>query len=399
MSNTALTREQQLQYERDGFLVLRNHIDSAKLRRLDAAFEAHVPRNTYAPGKIYPEPAKYTICQQSPADPELAFIAEDDAVVGPAECLLGAQAHLTAYVGYVRTPKDVGAGAHNDYKRWRPVGSSMNWLFTIMPLTDFDEHTGPLLVAPGSHQLEKVDKAGGRLWERTTPRKPEPEAFIDPQLKRGDLLLMNMYCWHEAPPNKSTTRRMGLFNKYAAVNAPPATGYYLWDDAVYQAFSPRGRRLLPVHSSRALTTARLALIRSSPAGFEVGLAQDRELGQWALLGGDGWEEDVISGWDDGNRIASVDAHVCRQLGRSIPWMTYVGDYEEGDGLCRVYGYPAESDELDGARVPMKWFNIDALPPTCAHQFIPEVVRAWADTSIIRGRGLTQARSKVGQYAV
>ncbi|MEM7253252.1 MAG: phytanoyl-CoA dioxygenase family protein, partial [Pseudomonadota bacterium] len=210
MDNATLTGEQRARYERDGFLVLRNHIGPEKLRRLDRAIEAHVPGDAYAPGKIYPEPAKYTICRQSLANPDLAFIAEDPAVVAPTECLLGDEAHLTAYVGYVRTPHDNGSGAHNDYKRWRPVGSSMNWIFTIIPLTDFDEAIGPLLVAPGSHQLEKVT-ATGNVWQRAAPTKPAATDFVDAGLRRGDLLLMNMYTWHQAPPNQSGRRRIGLF--------------------------------------------------------------------------------------------------------------------------------------------------------------------------------------------
>ena len=86
----------------------------------------------------YPEPAKYTVSGNRMADPGMAPIIEHPVIVDTVETLLGQSAHLTAFVAYLRSPGDTGGGAHCDYKRWRPVGSSMNWLFAIIPLNDFD---------------------------------------------------------------------------------------------------------------------------------------------------------------------------------------------------------------------------------------------------------------------
>ena len=73
--------------------------------------------------------------------------------IGAVESALGGPAHVTAFVAYLRTPGDKGGGAHSDYKRWRPVGSSMNWAFAIIPLNDFDAEYGPFMVSPKSHKL------------------------------------------------------------------------------------------------------------------------------------------------------------------------------------------------------------------------------------------------------
>ncbi len=139
--------------------------------------------------------------------------------------LLGEPAHLTAYVAYLRSPGDKGSGAHSDYKRWRPVGSSMNWLFTIIPLTDFNDDYGPLLVSPGSHLLSDVIDRDARIWDVPRPDAKQLAEFVDPELQAGDVLLMHGHTWHKAPAGPGSEDRVGIFNKYCAVSAPPAGGY------------------------------------------------------------------------------------------------------------------------------------------------------------------------------
>ncbi len=388
-----LTDRQRRQYEKEGYVVIRNAIPSADLTRFDAAIDRHVPHDAYAPGKSYPEPAKYTLSQQVLGDPELARVAEHPVVVDAVEQLLGTSAHLTAYVIYVRTPGDQGSLAHNDYKRWRPVGSSMDWLFTVIPLTDFDAAHGPLLVAPGSHQLDKVSQLDERFWHRERPVPPNPTDFIDPQLRRGDLLLMNMYLWHQAPPNQQ--HRCGIFNKYAASDAPPATGYYLYNSAVYSAFSERGRRLLAVHADVTLKATR-ALITHGDA---VLLVEDQE-GYLALPGGEGWEEDVIPGWDHGNRVGALDAAL-QGYGLDLPWLSYVGDFAEAGALTRVYGFPIA--DRPPITVVHRWCDDADLSILLAaerlqQEYTLEALREWCRKDIRRGKALSQARAKADQYA-
>ena len=100
-------------YRRDGYLVVRGLFSDHDLQRLDGAVDEHLPDRAYAPGKVYPEPAKYTLSEQCPADPDLAYIAEHSTVVDAAETLLGGPSYLTAYVAYIRTPRDVGSLMHN----------------------------------------------------------------------------------------------------------------------------------------------------------------------------------------------------------------------------------------------------------------------------------------------
>ncbi|MBT6277378.1 MAG: hypothetical protein HOI95_25010 [Chromatiales bacterium] len=401
MGAIKLTLDDRAQYERDGYLVLRNYLADDELGRLSTAIDSHLPHDAYAPGCTYPQAAKYTLSEQSAEDSDFAYIIEHPKVYGPAEQLLGGPAHLTAYVIYVRTPGDPGSLPHNDYKRWRPVGSSMNWLFTVVPLTDFDEETGQLLVVPGSHQLNLVEDRGEKTLHRGAPLRPDESQFVDARLRRGDLLLMNMYTWHWAPPNRSGRDRIGLFNKYAAVNAPPAAGYFVNTAAVKDALTPAGRRLIAVGTDQRITTTRALCTRpGDDGGTQVLTVRKQGKSDWQLPGGEGSEETVIPGWDVGNRIASLGSHMLDQVGADCPWMSYVGDYEEQDGLCRVYGYTApESPAFQAANgYDMRWTPV-ADSSELTTPYVAQAVERWTDPEVTWGKGLTQAQSKVDQYAL
>ncbi|MDE0874874.1 MAG: phytanoyl-CoA dioxygenase family protein, partial [Acidimicrobiales bacterium] len=250
-----LTTEQLAEYHRDGFLVLKGQIAEADICRLERGFQRNPPLDgtLYDARKLsYPEPGRYTLANNCLKDPDLAFLAEHDQIVPAAAEVLGAEPKLSAYVIYDRTPQGTGIPSHNDYKRWRPVGSSMNWVFTTVPFCDFDHSTGQLLVAPGSHHLERIHVGLERPMEVEVPVRPPEDSYVDPELKRGDLLLMNMHLWHQAVGNTSNSHRVGAFNKYAAANAPPATGWFLYDDQVNDALSPTGRSVLARHSNKTI---------------------------------------------------------------------------------------------------------------------------------------------------
>lgn len=392
-----LTARQLEDYHRDGYLVLRGAISEADIRRLEQGLERNPPLDGTLEKLNYPEPGRYTLATNSLKDPDLAFIVEHDAIVPAVRQLLDDEPKLTAYVIYDRTPGGGGLPAHNDYKRWRPVGSSMNWLFTIIPFCAYDEDTGRLFVAPGSHQLERVRAGEERALNVAPPGKPEATDFVDPGLERGDLLLMNMYLWHRAEANRSDQHRVGVFNKYAGAGAPPATGYFLYDDDVYNALSQAGRKLIAVHSDRTIETTRLVLVRQHEGAAQV-LMLPHDEQRWALPGGATYVEQAIPDWDEGNVIASLQSNLREQVRIEPPWVSYVGDFDEENHLCRVYGY-----SLNDMGFPVKyegrWFAVEELDPAnCAFGYEAAAVRAWLDPVPVRGKAITQAQSRVDQYA-
>ena len=391
-------------FHRDGFFVLRSAISADECDRLKGAAQRRLETRRYTitvpAGRAFPEPAKYTIAASDWAEPDLAFIVEHPTVLDAVEAVLGKAPVLTAFVAYSRTPNDVGAAAHCDHKRWRPVGSSLNWCFAIVPLVDFDEESGPLLVSPGSHRLiRRVRNRGDRTLSVTGPERSALGPFIDPQLERGDLLLLHGDTWHEAPASKSERLRIGIFNKYAAGDAPPAAGYFKWSDSVYDALGPLGRQVLPLHSDRELLCARLVLERTLVGATQV-LLRRSERGGWELPGGmiedernRALELGLDGAWDVGNKIAALEEVCSAQIGICPTWMSYIADYDEGSHLCRVYGavLPAEANDPalpSGAR----WFAADdvaGLASPCA--FLEEAVELWLTDGIVRGKGKAEHR--------
>ena len=374
-------------YVREGFLIVRNALDDHEIERFGKAFRRHPPLHGPLPGE-YPAPGRYTLAESCMADPDMGFVVGHPTILDAARQLLNDDPILTAFVVYDRTPGGPGIPKHNDYKRWRPVGSSMNWLFAIVPLADFDAKRGQLFVAPGSHRLERVHDAGGRALEVGAAIVPDDDSFIDPELQRGDLLLMNMHCWHRAAPNQSNDHRIGFFNKYAAAHCPPATGYYQFSDAAYAGLTTAGQQAVAFHSDKPIATARVLLQR-----------EDRYLLlDGALPGGPTFHERAIPDWDLGNYVAAAHAGMRQQVKVETPWLTYVGDYDEGDSLARLYAFELNHNGFP-ARYAGDWLTPDEMRERGTRfGYETNAVQAWLDRSIVRGKGISQAQARVDQYA-
>jgi len=384
----SFSKQQIADFHEDGYLIVRNVLSAKESDELRRVVQKEVKRDAYPPSLKYPEPAKYTVSDNRLAAPGLTEIAEHPRVVNAVEAALGQPAHLTAYVAYLRTPGDKGAGAHCDYKRWRPVGSSMNWVFAIIPLTDFDASYGPFLVSPKSHKLTQIIDPDAHILDLTRPDREQLPAFIDPELKAGDLLVVNEHVWHEAPAGTTTEDRCGIFNKYCAVDAPPAAGYYPYNPAALDALSDVGKRLIPVCFDKPIAKTRLLIEDSSSQEPKFLLRRDAENGAWELPGGEGWEEEKLVGWDVGARIGSLQEIVQTQLGLEVPWMSYIEDVEADAGICRVYGFSDENLDTDAlASGGCEWFTKSALKKRLGESdAICQTVDTWQQTDIIRGKG-------------
>jgi hypothetical protein len=395
-----LSPDQLAAYRHEGFLKLPGQVGEASLRRFERGLTRHRFDDGPTPGKTWPEQgARYTLSKNCMADPDLGFIVEHPGIVPVARELLDDDPVLTAFVVYDRTTGGGGLPVHHDYKRWRPVGSSMNWCFAIVPITDFTAESGQLFIAPGSHRLERVRTIGERALHIDPAMRPRDDEFIDPELRRGDLLMMNMHLWHRAAGNQSPQSRIGIFNKYAGRRAPPATGYFLYNDAAHAALSERGKSLLAVHSDKPLSITRALLERTRNGAREFLLVRDGN--GLSLPGGNAFQETAIPDWDTGNLIAPLQQHLRERLRIEPPWLTYVGDYEERDALCRVYAYALNDNgfpvpyEPDGQWLTRERIESDA---TLTQDFVQRAIADWLAPGIVRGKGLSQAQSRIDQFA-
>ena len=394
--NTPILNDQQIaDFHENGYAIVRNVLSPEEVDKFRPIVQQQAQCNSYPASLKYPEPGKYTIAGNKMAESSLASIAEHPTVVNAVECALGQPAHLTAFVAYLRSPGDRGSGGHCDYKRWRPVGSSMNWVFAIIPLTDFDKVYGPFMVSPGSHKLPQVIDEDAHILDLTRPDTKQLAPFIDPELKAGDLLITNEHTWHSAPAGTATDDRCGIFHKYCAVNAPPSAGYYPYNSAALNSLSDAGKRLIPVCFNKPITTTRLLIECPSSGESKYLLLRDNENDRWELPGGEGWEEEEGVGWDIGARIASLQDLTETQLGLEIPWMSYIEDVEEANGICRVYGYSDASLESRAlANGHYDWFTKDGVGQMLGDSdYIRHAIHTWDREDIIRGKGKACRQSK------
>ena len=387
-----LTNQQIADYRANGYLIIRDVVSSQETSELRSIVQRMARAGAYPSSLKYPTPGKYTISGNRIAEPGLSPIAEHPAVVDAVEAILGQPAHLTAYVAYLRSPGDKGGGAHCDYKRWRPVGSSMRWLFAIIPLNDFNREYGPLLVSPGSHKLAQVIDPDAHILDLTRPDPEQLPDFVDPELKAGDLLLMDMHTWHKAPGGTTSDDRVGIFNKYCAVNAPPAAGYYPYDRTAYDALSDAGKRLIPLHFDQPIADTRLLIESTSGSESRYLLTSIDGNGSWELPGGTGWEEEKV-GWDVGARIGSLQSLVKSQLNVDIPWTSYIEDVAINGGVSRLYGY-ADAEIDRGSLGAGNWFTQDQLLNMLGESHaICRAVSTWHREDLIRGRGKAVNQSR------
>jgi hypothetical protein len=333
------------------------------------------------------------------ADPDLAFLMARPEIVERMRAILDDDPKVMMFAYYDRTPGGPGLPPHNDYKRWRPIGSSMRWAFAIVPLCDFDEAAGPLEFAAGSHRVAHEPDAYAPVVNADRPARPPEDGWVNPDLRRGDLAIVDMHCWHRAGPNNSVHHRIGMFTKWGAASHPPATGWYLYNDEVRRALGPGGEHILAVSSPRSIAMAR-GLIARERKGESQFLFVERD-GKLCLPGGPAVKEEAIPDWDEGNYVWSAVSALDTRLRCRPPWMSYVGDYEEGPDLCRVYGYhlPAHAWGVNAAGVV--WLTLDEVQSRAGELewgFEAEAVAEWLRPGVVRGKAVTEAQGRADQYA-
>lgn len=411
----SLTAEQKQSWADDGFLILRDTFAKAELDRLAGGVLRAVKGGSCYSGRggslvpidsdrPYPTPeTMYTVEGQYQDDPDLLFIAEHPAVLDPVEELLGGPACLSAFISYLKTPGARGTGGdyqgshptgHCDYKTYHQAGSSLNWLFVIIPLVDLDEETGPLLVSPGSHKASRIVPVNDRVSrvERASASNIAP--LVDAELRRGDLLLMSMFTWHEGRANDSNHDRFGLYNKYRALDAPPACGPQLFSERSYDALSEAGKRLMPHHSDLPFAEARLIVEHDGKVLLTAG---DR--GGWQLPGAPASIDNPAGQAVTAKLIRQLEVALLDSLGVEIPWMTFVADYFDTNGVRRVFAYSDDEGASVGAvsSPEFRWVDGVGINTLVEAEELgrddADAIRLWSGKPCLRGTGESAERAK------
>ena len=387
----------------DGFLVVPDLMTGDEIDRLaDAVHSEFRKQRHIGEGRHFPDPGKYTLSEDSLRLPDVRRLVDHPQVTAAASELLEDEIRISAFVIYAMPPGSPGTGgdyqgthesAHCDYKPYRPVGSSLRWLFVIVPLVDYTEQVGPLLVSPGSHKISTLIRKG-RITHVERARGEQLRPFQDTRLRRGQVAFMDMFTWHQAFGNRSEELRFGVYNKYRARSAPPGCGPYLFRERSAELFDAAGAALLENRIEGRIAQTKL-LVEDE----ERFLVLDGPDGSPTVPGGAAQPALKRVGSDDDNVIDALMGAAGPQLGGDLPWVSYVGDYLVGNGsadVCRVYACPHE--ELLRADSPapasVGWHSFDRLGAETGTPYLKEAAERWLTEPVVRGIGQSNAQAKV-----
>jgi ectoine hydroxylase-related dioxygenase (phytanoyl-CoA dioxygenase family) len=419
------------EFEKNGYYILRNVLTHAEVDRLAGPIRAAFRKgdyDTYEEGSAYPAPGIHSMGPRVLADhPEIAEVSlAHPAIVAAVEELFGEPATLAQFWSIMRPP---GAGvgdepfvkgstAHYDYKPWRCVGSYVKWMFAVIPFVDYTETTGPLAVSPGSHRKTTILPSDGRVHQVDAARVPAPARtqLIDPSLKKGDVVLMDGFLWHEARPNYGNSDRCGLYMKFHAKSSPPACGPTIYPSAVHDVLPDDVKHLVPYHRG----DGRFAALRDEPVGGidearvliedsdEKVLVLGNDTDGWQLPGFAAAEDETAGILDVCNVMGSVVTQAREQLGLQLPWLSWLVDLadtgENGDTAewrCRIYGHrlqaaaPALDPETDTPPA-YRWMSADELEEANSADLLErgdevlQWLRMWQKEEDEEGRPVTRS---------
>eukprot|EP01050_Picozoa_sp_SAG11_P024583 SAG11_NODE_5280_length_1607_cov_2.866711_1_plen_523_part_01 len=351
-----------------GLLVLRGVLTHDEIDRLHGPHQRMFEDLEYDgrdqitdPSQLYPAPGTYSMGPKIlDRSPEVAAVScGHPKIVAAVETLFGEPAVLAQYWSIMRPP---GAGvpqtgewtpgktAHYDYKPWRCVGSVIKWMFAVIPFVDYTAESGPLAVAPGSYKRTVVLPSDGRIHRVDASQVPPPAVvgpmLVDPQLRRGDVVLMQGFTFHEAWPNTADVDRCGLYMKFNARSSPPACGPTIFPRAAFDFLADAGTRTAHVvrHNRSDGCFAQVSETSGDDHGIEQGrlLIEDARGAEGRVLlvptgaaGGrtSAWGLPVCAASDDPkasildvcNVVGSVTRFAAAELGLRLPWLSWLRD--------------------------------------------------------------------------
>ena len=219
MDFVPLKPEQREAFDRDGFLVVRNALDSKAVERLTAAGDLRAKAFLEKPQ--IRDKAEYNHLDLRPGliqDPAFFALVSHPATVSLVVQLLSPNIHLHSTALIYKRPEDPDAptfrrGWHRDIRIPRDLGHESLPLVGIKIcycLTDFHEpNSGMTLMARGSHKRnDPLALPKGKV-------DPADAEVCDLRMNAGDALLFENRIFHTATPNRSNRTSKVLMYGYA----------------------------------------------------------------------------------------------------------------------------------------------------------------------------------------
>ncbi len=202
------------QYERDGYVVIRNAIDS----ELAAETAQHVDWLLEKNPGIRPEQLHHELLQR---DPFMHRLTGDDRLLDVVEPFIGSNIALFAAHYIAKAPyKGQPVLWHQDGSYWplEPMEVITIWLAA----TDSTVENGCMRILPGTQhqklltlrQMQKTDGNSDVLGYGIDPRTLDESKAVDIELKAGDVSIHHPNVIHGSNANNSPHWRKGLTLRY-----------------------------------------------------------------------------------------------------------------------------------------------------------------------------------------
>ncbi|MBV9848352.1 MAG: phytanoyl-CoA dioxygenase family protein [Armatimonadetes bacterium] len=240
-----LTDAQVAEFERDGFLVLRQLFSPAEIGEIRNTFMAqnadgpvpglseirHPDRDGYTPDdplSFYPRMMNPHSHPELPVGPLAVRFMLDSRLHPVLRALFGEEPVAVQSMFYFKPPKARGQELHQDnfYLRVKPGTCMAAWV----AVDDADAENGGMKVVPGSNRLDVAcPQRADPSVSFTTDYVPVPDGMeaVPVDLKAGDVLFFNGSLIHGSTPNTSATRfRRSLIFHYVPQESQELSHWY-----------------------------------------------------------------------------------------------------------------------------------------------------------------------------
>jgi ectoine hydroxylase-related dioxygenase (phytanoyl-CoA dioxygenase family) len=223
-----LTQQQYDFYKENGYLIIENFVDQAKISQLKTALDTLVAEKARGleqdkgdfnlekkSGHMIGEPVAAGILRkiQSIVDysPEFAEFAESDRMLDTVEDLIGPEIYYHSSKLMFKPARHGGIKPwHQDYAYW--ASTKPEQVTTWLAMDDATPENGCMHLIPGSHKWGLVKHGQPEL--QVDPKNLPLEKALCAPMKSGSILFFHVLTFHYSGPNRSDKSRRALIVDY-----------------------------------------------------------------------------------------------------------------------------------------------------------------------------------------
>ena len=211
-------------YERDGFIILRDFFDAHEVAPLLDAYRKDPSVNGTMYGMVDEQGLPHPICIWTElGDDIIGMIPRIARMVDATEALLGEPCYHWHSKMTVKPPGcDAHVDWHQDFASWYDDGVPFPRLLTIgIAVEPATNANGCLQLVPGSHKISRMDHNDIRSFRSRIRHAQETLGLAYCEMNTGDAVLFHCNTLHGSAGNTTDTSRLMLFASYNAASNEP----------------------------------------------------------------------------------------------------------------------------------------------------------------------------------